>query len=163
MDANCLIKAKDINKLLYKVLGKDLYQLAVLKHPYHHCAYDEAEAYTLLKKDNEQLIQRQVKRYQEEGYPKDYGLVASTFLFRKFSPENIDFHRCWWKEIMKGSVMDQLAFNYTQWKLGFPHINVLDWNWLENEWGRLYPHQPHTKTYGTIKKHFHRLRRRLFG
>lgn len=163
MDANCLIKANEIDGLLNRVLSNDLCHIALLKHPYHSCVYKEAETCILLKKDEETVIRRQMENYRREGYPQDYGLAASTYLFRKFSQENIDFHRGWWKEIMKGSVMDQLAFNYTQWKLGFSPIQVLDWNWLENDWGRLFPHQPHTKPYGTIKKHFHRFRRKLFG
>ena len=62
-------------------------------------------------------IQNQIKGYENEGMPKDLGMLQSGILFRKHNKENIiKFQEQWWHEIKNKSIRDQLSFNYIKWK-----------------------------------------------
>lgn len=88
----------------------------ISKHPERDCIYDEGEAIIKFGKDSREQINRVLKRYEEEGFPKKDGLVASHAILRKNTPEIKFFCEEWWKEVLVNSHRDQMAFNYVLWK-----------------------------------------------
>lgn len=103
------------------------------------CLYLEATACIVGKKDDENIINAQMERYRNYGFPKNFGLIA-TGLIHRTAPknENIIFAKRWWKELENGSVRDQLSFNYVQWKLPTA-FNLIDFKTVTRkyfDWGR---------------------------
>ena len=74
-------------------------------------------------KDNPDVIVAQMKRYLEEGYPRDNSLAFTCGVIRKHNtPEVIRVMEDWWTEIKYGSKRDQLSFNYAAWKNDFKFV-----------------------------------------
>jgi len=88
------------------------HDMALCAHPERDCIYEEAEICIKSRKDNEGIIRAQMARYKEGGYPENAGLVATTVLLRRHTEAVRRFNERWWEEISKGSVRDQLSFNY---------------------------------------------------
>jgi len=112
-------------KIKARPLGADLVQplmhqevLAAFKHPDRTCVYQELQACRRLRKDNPQLMQRQINRYQLEGYSPFHGLAETACVIRERQEEVIAFNELWWEQLEKYSLRDQLSFNYTAWRLG---------------------------------------------
>lgn len=97
------------------------------------CIYTEAQKLIELaekgrRKDDPVVIQKQVARYREEGYPEHNGLLVSMIMYRRHNAP--DVRRAmeeWWAEIERGSRRDQLSFNYVAWK------QHLKFNWLPGD------------------------------
>ena len=93
-----------------------------LKHPDRDNAYDEAEECIKLRKDNPEIIRKQMEDYRKEGYEADNGLAVTNVLVRKhMEPQIINLMELWWKEIETKSRRDQLSFNYVCWKADFKY------------------------------------------
>ena len=91
-------------------------------HPERDCVYQEAEACKVLQNDNSELIDAQMARYREEGYPEHGGLTWNAILYRRhMEAAVISLEEAWFDEIVKGSRRDQLSFNYACWKNGFQY------------------------------------------
>lgn len=90
--------------------------LATFSHRDRNCAYQEAEICKELNLDIPLVIQGQMDRYREEGFPKEHGLGETMVLVRDNTPLIQSFNRRWWSEVSKGSMRDQLSFNYSAWK-----------------------------------------------
>lgn len=89
-------------------------------HPHRNCIYEEAKACIDLKKDQKEIIEEQVKRYQAEGYPKKVGMAETGILLRKHNDVKCQLlGNLWASEILRGSHRDQLSFNYACWKIHF--------------------------------------------
>ena len=101
------------------------HHLTCFRHPERNCIYQELDACIRLKKDDPDVMRRQIARYKFEGYPPYNGLVETGCLFRRNSPEIRKFNELWWREIEQGSLRDQLSFNYLTWKLN------LDWDAIQ--------------------------------
>lgn len=97
------------------------HDLAIFKHRYRDCLYDEAAACLALKLDSPTLINRQMQRYFREGYPPKNGLAECMVLFRRHTKKMQQFDEAWYHEIHSGSRRDQLSFNYVAHKLGFKY------------------------------------------
>jgi len=90
------------------------------------CVYKEHQAIIALYhnsgvlKDDMTLMATHMKRYKNEGYPINNGLIAATILFRSHHNLNVvQTMETWWDEFCKGSKRDQLSFNYAAWKNNF--------------------------------------------
>jgi hypothetical protein len=60
---------------------------------------------------------KQVKRYEDEGYPRQNGLGTTMVLVRRHNEKDcIKLMENWWTEIKYNSKRDQLSFNYIAWK-----------------------------------------------
>ena len=92
--------------------------LATFKHPVRTCVYQEAQACKMLKKDNAKLIDQQMKKYRQMGYPAFAGMVETACVIRKNKPIVTAFNKLWWLEIDKHSFRDQLSFNYAASNVG---------------------------------------------
>ncbi len=93
----------------------DSQKLSTFKHPQRSCLYQELRACIKLNKDNPALMQEQVERYRDQGYPPFNGLVETACLVRKSCPEVTAFNKQWWEELDQHSYRDQLSFNYVAW------------------------------------------------
>jgi len=94
--------------------GEDI---VLLKHPDRSCVYEEAKACIELKKDESEIIQKQIEGYRAEKYPSDNGMVGSTIMIRNHRSKKIpEFMNYWWNEVNFKSKRDQLSFNYVLWK-----------------------------------------------
>lgn len=89
----------------------------VKKHPVRTCAYQERMTCERMKKDDPQVMKKQMDRYKKEGFPEKYGLPETNFMVRFHNDE-----RCkklmdtWANEVANGSKRDQLSFSYSVWK-----------------------------------------------
>lgn len=93
-----------------------------------NCIYSESEAVSKLKKDNPDIVHKQISKYKKEGYPKNNGLICGGVIIRKhLSPEIIKSMEDWWIEIKSYSKRDQLSFNYIAWK------NKLKYNFIQGD------------------------------
>ena len=144
----------DINKLVDDYLSDKDY--AVFNHEFcgitttgnlnvRKCIYEEAKFIKWLGdnhprkhyKDNLDVINSQVERYREDGYPENNGQARNTILIRKHNnPVIIKTMEDWWTEVKYGSKRDQLSFPYVSWK------NKLDFNYIDedidnNKWFKL--------------------------
>ena len=128
---------KDINDLVDEYLSKS--NLAILNHELcgrtvtgdlnvRKCVYEEAKFIKWLGdnhpkkqyKDNIDIINSQVNRYREDGYPENNGLARTTVIFRKHNEDDVvKQSELWWKEMKYGSRRDQIGFNYSAWKQDF--------------------------------------------
>lgn len=71
-------------------------------------------------KDNEEVMQEQMQRYRDEGFPPNYGLLHGAILIRRHNCKDvIDAMETWWQEVKNSSRRDQLSFNYAAWKNDF--------------------------------------------
>ena len=128
IDGNILV-VSDIRELVtqnnYQVFDHNQTQLDP-----RDCIYDEYNAIIALGqqnggnyKDNPQLMYNQVKRYIDEGYPKNNGLATNPIILRNHNDSDvIKTMEDWWNEIKYNSRRDQLSFNYIAWKNGFNFV-----------------------------------------
>lgn len=86
--------------------------ISVCKHFERNCLYEEAEVCKQGKLDDPKLIDEQMARYKEDGYPENNGLAECGIIIRRHTPDINEKSEKWWKEIMKGSSRDQLSFTY---------------------------------------------------
>jgi len=144
----------DINQLVDKYLYDKDY--AVFNHEFcgitttgnlnvRKCIYDEAKFIKWLGdnhprkhyKDDLNVINNQVNRYREEGYPENNGQARNTILIRRHNNKDIiKTMEDWWTEVKYGSKRDQLSFPYVSWR------NKLDFNFIDedidnNKWFKL--------------------------
>lgn len=91
-----------------------------------NCIYAEAEKCISVKKGNPNIIKKQMEKYRKEKYPKNNGLINSSVLLRRITPEVIKIEEGWWYELTNWSVRDQLSFNYVIWKNNFKY-GIIDW------------------------------------
>ena len=144
IDGNYVIK-NNVNELVEKFLQKA--NAAFYDHnqqPLYdkrNCIYQEAEAIFnfgninmkknpkngfLNFKDDPRIIQKQIKRYHNEGYPPNNGLINGGIILRKHNENDcVKVMESWWEEIKYNSKRDQLSFNYVAWK------NNFNFNYLE--------------------------------
>lgn len=89
-------------------------------HPQRRCIYDEARACIDLKKDSKEVIEKQIARYRDEGYPKNAGMFETGVILRRHSSIKCQLVcNRWATELLVGSCRDQLSFNYACWREHF--------------------------------------------
>ena len=89
-------------------------------HPIRKCIYAEAKACKNMNKDASIAIDKQIKRYQDDGYPQNIGMVETGVMLRKHNNiKCILIDNAWASELLNGSHRDQLSFNYVCWKNHF--------------------------------------------
>lgn len=111
----------------------------IRRHSQRKCIYQEAKVCISMRKDTSANIDPQMKRYQTEGFPSNYGLVESNIIYRKHNePYCIKLMETWANELKKGSHRDQLSFNYTLWKNGESGFKYLDTNVIKSKYFKWY-------------------------
>jgi 2-polyprenyl-3-methyl-5-hydroxy-6-metoxy-1,4-benzoquinol methylase len=141
IDGNVILRG-NINELINKYLVDT--SMAVFSHvecaDKRNCVYEEYAAIIDLGKkrgvykDNPEVMQQQIERYKQAGYPEHNGLVFTSVLLRRHQePALIKCMEDWWQELCDGSKRDQLSFNYVAWKNGF-HFNYINGDLISNEY-----------------------------
>lgn len=115
--------------------------IVTFKHHERVCVYQEYEACLRLRKDDPETMKAQLNRYYHERYPYFHGMACTNIVARKHTAEIAKFNETWWNELRRGSLRDQLSFNYSLWRCGlrtgyFPK-GVYDFN---NPWFTYRPH-----------------------
>jgi len=100
------------------------HDLAVFKHCAQNCAYKEAKLCMMGHLDDPVVIERQMQRYFEQGYPMNNGLAECSVLFRRHTPQIKKLNECWWEEIRNHSRRDQLSFNFVAYQLGVTYFQL---------------------------------------
>jgi hypothetical protein len=90
--------------------------LCLMEHPFRSTLDEEVEACAYRLKDSEEVMRQQAQRYYQEGYDGK-GMVATGIIYRLHNSTNASIGEAWWDEVKRGSVRDQLSFNYVMWKL----------------------------------------------
>lgn len=116
IDGNILLK-NDITHLFKYSLSKN--DLAFFRHPENRKTLkEELNKCITLKKDNENLMKKQVSYYYKLGY-SDQSIIFPTcyIIFRKHNIKKIKMSmEEWWTQILSYSKRDQLSFPYIAWK-----------------------------------------------
>ena len=112
----------------YEIVGPDFEQrikekisndtlLSCVSHPDRDCIYKEAELCIKLKKDDPDIIKKQVEFLKNENYPENNGLFDMCFIFRKHNNSRVkEIMKDWWSIVEEYSRRDQLSFCYALWK-----------------------------------------------
>ena len=145
LDGNMSVRG-DLNELVDKSLVDS--NVAFFSHSNNNldgrnCAYDEARTIfelgdknmkatpdrgILNYKDNPFVIEKQMNRYIDEGFPKNNGLITGMVILRRHNKADcIQTMEDWWTEIKYNSKRDQLSFNYCAWK------NNLKFNYMKGD------------------------------
>lgn len=95
--------------------------LAVFKHRVRGCTYEEAAVCAERQLDTPRLIESQVRRYREKGFPANAGLPECTVIVRRHSRKCEEFNHAWWAEYCRYSVRDQISFVYAAKNVGLTY------------------------------------------
>lgn len=126
IDGNVDIKGDVDNYLKENNVNPEV-SIYVGEHPQRRCIYEEAKACIRLKKDSEDVINKQIEDYRKEGFPSSFGLPQTCIMFRYHNDKHcIKLMENWWKEVETKSYRDQLSFNYALWKNQDVKIKYLD-------------------------------------
>lgn len=113
VDGNILIVA-DLFPILEE-MGDKL--MAIHNHPNRKCIYNEGKTIVALNKAKKNEVQKQLKHYKSEGFPKEYGLFETNVIATKISEDMcMKIMEEWWSEMEKFTKRDQLSFTYVLWK-----------------------------------------------
>jgi hypothetical protein len=124
------------------------HDLAVFKHRRRNCPYKEGAYCAARGLDSRELIEGQLKKYRQMGYPQDNGLAECTVLLRRHTDAIKRFNETWYQEIQAHSRRDQLSFNFVAHSLGLKYAyfqgdisNNEHFQWLQNKTSRMHPLQ----------------------
>ena len=90
--------------------------MMVRTHPLRKDIYEEAECCIESNRGDVEDINAQVKDYEQQGFPEDYGLFLNGILFRKPTRDSKEVNQTWWKQICKYSSRDQISLPYVLYK-----------------------------------------------
>lgn len=99
--------------------------IALFEHPFRRCLYLEAQECAAIGYDWCWTINRQMRRYREDGYPVSHGLYEANVIVRRHhSPGVRKLMAAWWSEYTNGVRRDQLSLSYLSWKLKVPIVSL---------------------------------------
>jgi hypothetical protein len=131
MDATCTMKISPSEAVGRWLKDADM---ALFRHPWRDCAYQEAQECININKAPRELIEAQVSAYRQEGFPDRFGLFACGVILRRHTPEVTAINDLWWKQVEQFSHRDQISLPYVLWKLKSPIPIVIPGHCYENEW-----------------------------
>jgi hypothetical protein len=135
IDGNVRIR-NDVLPLVEKCYTESKFM--IFEHIDRNCIYAEAEECKRVRLDQGSVINDQMMRYRETGYPSGNGLViASVMVRRHMDPEIVKNMEDWWTEISNGSRRDQISFNYVAWKNDFKY-NIIPTPFRDNTYFRTW-------------------------
>ena len=83
--------------------------LALFRHPWRDCIYDEVHASREMRKYAGEPLEEQAAAYGRAGHPRNWGLWACGVIARRDTPVNRDLSYAWWDEMAVWSYQDQLS------------------------------------------------------
>lgn len=118
IDANINIKGNDIYDRFIELVEKNE-KIALLKHPFRDCVYQEAYVCVAALKGGWLDILRQIFFLRMSGVKPHSGLYEANFIFRKHNDaEIVSLGELWWSTFLKYSKRDQLSLVYSLYKTG---------------------------------------------
>lgn len=113
--------------------------IGTFRHRDRDCAYEEAAICRRDLLDDPETIDRQMRRYQDQGFPRSAGLAETMMVVRNNGRFFQHFNERWWREVALGSRRDQLSFNYVSWASGMSveYLGRVD----DNAWLDCLPHK----------------------
>lgn len=112
--------------------------VAVCRHQFRGCIYDEAVEIIRTAKDAPSPVMRQIQFYQSLGFPQKSGLHVTMFLIRDHrDSRTLKHNNRWWEILSEYSKRDQLSFDFVRWEMQTP-VLTLPFNCRENtlfQWG----------------------------
>lgn len=131
-----------LDDLIHKYLQNT--DIAMFRHPYRNCLYDEALTCISLGLDNPTIIEEQVKRYMAEGFPTYAGLFEATIILRRHTNEMRVFNETWWDEIVWGSRRDQISLPYVLHKTA-TDVTEMEGYVHDKEGNKFFNYERHSK------------------
>jgi len=110
---------------LIKMFLKDC-DIAVLKHPWRSCIYDEIEECINLGYIDTNKGRKQREFLINKGYPRRNGLTENGVILWRNTELNQRFGREWYKFYMHFTQRDQLSFGYIAWRMGVKYKAIED-------------------------------------
>ena len=145
LDGTFKIKGS-IREYIYKYVNSPI--LCVV-HPERECVYVEANTSCIFSRYSDFIIAKQMKNYENDKMPTDYGLPVLGAIFREHNnPIIVDLMEKWWDEITVYSNQDQLSLTYLMWKNNI-HPSVSDvYYWINEYWAKEgeYHHKTEVKS-----------------
>ncbi len=126
IDANITILDDYVYNRIDELISDDI-KLALLKHPFRDCVYQEAYVCVAGQRGGWLDILRQIFFLKMNGYPKHNGLYEANLIFRNHNdPDVIKMDDLWWKTFMKYSKRDQLSLVYALKVTGLKPVYFLE-------------------------------------
>ena len=141
IDANIQAQC-DLNAFVEKALPSE-YTMCALKHPGWDCTYREADAVKRMKKADATILDRQLKRYEDEGLPRNNGQIAANLLiYRNHNVLLREHCSHWWDEFSNPENVqrDQIGFNYILWKHRLIKLTTAPYETLGSNEFKWLPH-----------------------
>lgn len=106
---------------LFAVARNSKTGIAMHRHSTMNCLYDNALWCEYNHRGNIEAIKKQVKKYQDEGFPKNYGLLEATIIIVDLHNETAKkIMSDWWQEfISTEGGRDQISLPYILWRNGY--------------------------------------------
>lgn len=122
LDANIVLKT-GVRKYLDALSGAGA-SLALVPHPQRNCFYEEAQACVHRRKDDREVIEKQVAHYRGQGLPQDTGLYETGFMIARLADAQVGaMFADWWAQIERFSRRDQLGL---AWAMHGRELEVVD-------------------------------------
>lgn len=118
VDHNLITQISNVKKMLSDI-SFNSHDIMQYPHRYRNCLYDESQKVIEMKKEKKELVDKQMLRYRNENFPKNYGLFETGIMIRKNNEKIKQFNQHWWNEINNESCRDQLSQMYVCWKHNF--------------------------------------------
>lgn len=132
---------RSLNPLLIHFIQSEA-DVAIPRHPRRRCTYEEARVCKSKGLDSPKVIDAHMKRYRGDGFPPNYGMVATPLILRRNNAKVKIFNQTWHDEIVRGSRRDQLSVMYASWNTGVK-IDELALNIYDNKYFRKHKHHEH--------------------
>jgi len=126
IDGNIAI-SKNPDILFDRYLNNGI-SIALPKHPFRNCAYQEA-AYLLNSKRFslvfKEKLRQQILRYRKSFFPENIGLTENNLILREHNCSQIkDLSNLWWNQFLFGCDRDQISLQYSIWSLSIPYSYI---------------------------------------
>jgi hypothetical protein len=99
----------------------------VFRHPRRASILEELAACIELRKDNAELMVRQIAGYLEDGFRHAFALTENNIMLRRHNdPALMALSEAWWAEVQSKSQRDQLSLSYVVEKTAYKGIALFD-------------------------------------
>lgn len=140
IDGNQAIRGR-LSKL-FDHLDADNGTIAAFRHSRSECSYVESADVIRRSQDDKAIVQAQMRLYESEQFPKNYGLAWNGLLIRYHTEKTIAFCDLWYQELVRHSFRDQLSLMYVSWKNDVA-VSVIDDDAKKTVRSRYVVAQPH--------------------
>jgi len=134
------------------------------EHPKRDCIYSEAMACAYYGHEWIWNIKRQMRRYQQEGFPARQGLFEAGVILRRNTAEIAELMRLWWIEYQTGVKRDQLSLTVVAWRRGtaLGTLGRSDFR-FEHRYFKFVPHPGRTPIHFFLRQRVNRVVAKFFA